>query len=52
VDGGEDTSEEIAGDCDLGELEGDRSGMVHNAGADLDEPRLQAPQLPSGNLVW
>lgn len=51
MDGGEDAVEEIAWDCDLGELESDRTGMANNAGADLDEPRLQARQRPGHDLV-
>ena len=51
MDGGEDAVEEITRDCDLGELEGDPAGVAHDAGADLDQPRLQARQGPGGDLV-
>ncbi len=51
MNGGQDAVEEFAGDRDLGKLEGDRAGMAHDAGADLDQSRLQARQRPCRNLV-
>lgn len=51
MDGGEDALKELSGDSHLGELERDRAGMPHDAGADFDEACLQAPQGPCRNLV-
>ena len=51
MDGGEGAVEEIARDRDLGQLEGDRAGVADDAGADLDEPGLQARQRPRRDLV-
>lgn len=44
MDGSQDPAEEIARDRDLGQLEDDRAGVADDAGADLDQPRLQARQ--------
>ncbi len=46
----EDLAKEFAGDGDLGQLEGDGAGMVHNAGPDLDQSGLQAGQGPPLDL--
>ena len=51
MDGGQDVVEEIARDRDLGQLGGDRAGMPHDAGADRDEPGLEARQRLQDNLV-
>ena len=51
MDGGEDVLKELSGDSHLGELERDRAGMPHDAGANLDEAYLQAPQRPWRNLL-
>lgn len=51
VSQGQDAAEEIARDHNLGALEGDRAGMPHDAGADLDEPLPQATQGPRGDPV-
>ena len=50
MNGGEDLAKEIAGYCDVGELEGNCARMAHDARADLDQPRLQARQGPRGDL--
>ena len=51
MDGGEDELKELSGDSHLGELERDRAGMTHDAGADLDEACLQARQGRCRNLL-
>ena len=51
MDGCQDALEKIARDRDLGQLEDDRTGVAHDAGADLDEPGLQARQRPRRDLV-
>jgi hypothetical protein len=48
--GGEDGADHRVCDGDLGELEGDRTGMAHNAGACLDQLELQAGQRPVGHF--
>ena len=51
MDGRQDTVKELAGDRDLGQLEGNRACMADDASANLDQPRLQARQGPCRNLV-
>ena len=46
TDPSQDLSEQVSGDGDLCELEGDAAAMSHDLGADLDELVLQRGQGP------
>lgn len=51
MDGFQNAVKEVARDRDLDQLEGDRTGMANDKGADLDQPCLQARQRPRGDFV-